>query len=140
MQVIGCLKVLDAVGRNYSAQYLGHGLFLNGSASRETRSIGQSASADAIDRTTTIYGGSYDAWSNYGACDRPWPQHNTGPHDTPDGIVDVLAVHDSSVGILGACGCQTNCQQDGCKQDGKFHLGALFDIKIKYRCTPRDRA
>src|SRR5438445_9074297 len=66
----------------------------------------------AIHRCSRPYSNSRgtDAWGHHGPCDRPRPQHDTGPYDAPDGVGNVLAIHNGT-GVFSACGHESNYQQ-----------------------------
>jgi hypothetical protein len=76
-----------------------------------TSALRQSAPANAIHRTSTIHRSSrtHGLYRNRSR-DRPRPQHDAGPYDAADGILDVLAVHHST-GFFGACNYAPSYQQ-----------------------------
>lgn len=90
-----------------------------------------SAPADSINRAATIHRCSRtysnttgtDARGHHGSRDRPRPQHDAGPYDTPHGIRNVLAVH-YGAGLFGACGHEPSYQQRR-QRDRKLHFGLL---------------
>jgi hypothetical protein len=77
-----------------------------------------SAPANSINRTATIHRCSRpysntsgtNAGGHHGAHNRPWPQHDAGPYDAPDRILNVLAVHHGT-GLFSACGHEPSYQQ-----------------------------
>jgi hypothetical protein len=79
--------------------------------------LGVSASADSIDRTTTIHRSSSphsdangtDARGYHRARDRSRPQYDTGPYDASNGIGNILAV-DHGIGWFTACGHERSYQ------------------------------
>jgi hypothetical protein len=90
-----------------------------------------SAPAFSIDWTAAIHRcsrphsntGGADAGGHHGSRDRPRPQHDAGPCDAPDRVLDVLAV-DHGTGLFSARGNEPGYQQRR-QCDRKLHFGLL---------------
>jgi hypothetical protein len=101
--------------------------------------IEASVPVDAIDRPSPIHGCSRAyGFTGNGPRNRPWPQHDAGPHDAAGGITDVLAVHDGN-SLLGAGGYESRNQDGSCKYHVSFVFIAIPPIEESADSTTDER-